>query len=42
VIVAVEVHGCTARFHQLRQGEAWIAEDLEGYADDAVLLLETD
>jgi len=42
VIVAVEDHGCTVRFHQLRQGEAWIAEDLEGYADDAVLLLETD
>jgi len=42
VIVAVEDHGCSVRFHQLRQGEAWIAEDLEGYADDAVLLLETD
>jgi hypothetical protein len=42
VIVAVEDHGCTVRFHQLRKGEAWIAEDLEGYADDAVLLLETD
>ncbi len=42
VIVSVDDHGCTVRFHQLRQGEAWIAEDLEGYADDAVLLLETD
>jgi hypothetical protein len=43
VIVAVEVddHGCTVRFHQLRQGEVWIEEDLEGYADDAILLLET-
>lgn len=42
VIVAVEDRGCTVRFHRLRQGEAWIAEDLEGYADDAVLLLGTE
>lgn len=40
VIVAVEDGGCTIRFHQLREGEVWIEEDLEGYADDAILLLE--
>ena len=42
VIVSVDDHECTVRFHQLRQGETWIAEDLEGYAEEAVLLLETD
>jgi len=42
VIVAVDDHECTVRFHQLRQDETWIAEDLEGYADEAVLLLETE
>jgi hypothetical protein len=39
VIVSVDDHECTIRFHQIRQGEAWIAEDLEGYAEEAVLLL---
>jgi hypothetical protein len=42
VIVSVADHECIVRFHQLRQGETWIAEDLEGYAEEAVLLLETD
>ena len=42
VIVSVNDHECTIRFHRLRQGEAWIADDLEGYADDAVLLLGTE
>jgi hypothetical protein len=42
VIVSVDDRECTVRFHQLRQGETWIAEDLEGYAEEAVLLLETD
>jgi hypothetical protein len=41
VIISVDDHECTVRFHQLRQGEAWIAEDLEGYAEEAVLLLGT-
>ena len=42
VIVSVSEHECTVRFHKLRQGESWIAEDLEGYADEAILLLGTD
>jgi hypothetical protein len=41
VIVSVDGRECTIRFHQLRQGETWIAEDLEGYAEEAILLLET-
>lgn len=39
VIASVNDDGCTVRFHQLRQGEAWIGDDLEEYAGDAVLLL---
>lgn len=42
VIVSVNEQECTVRFHQLRQGESWIAEDLEGYAEEAVLLLGSD
>jgi hypothetical protein len=42
VILSVNEQECTVRFHQLRQGESWIAEDLEGYAEEAVLLLRTD
>ena len=32
--------GCTVRFHQIRSGETWIAEDLEGYKSDAILVLD--
>ena len=31
--------GCTVRFHEVRPGENWAAENLEGYAGEAVLLL---
>jgi len=42
VIVSVDDHECTVRFHQLRQGESWVAEDIEGYTEEAVLLLRTE
>ena len=42
VIVSVDDHECTIRFHQLRQGESWVAEDLEGYTEEAVLHLGTE
>lgn len=42
VIASVNDDWCTVRFHQLRQGETWIAEDLEGYAEEAILILRTD
>ena len=41
VIVSANDHECTIRFHEVRQSETWIAENLEGYADDAILVLET-
>jgi len=31
----------TLRFHKIRAGERWIADDLEGYRDEAVLVLDT-
>ena len=33
--------GGTVGFHRARPGEAWLAADLEGYREEAVLLLET-
>ncbi len=29
---------CTVRFHKLREGQAWLADDLEGY-DEAVMVV---
>lgn len=40
VIVSFGDHECITRFHQVRQDESWAAEDLEGYTEEAVLLLE--
>jgi hypothetical protein len=31
---------CTVRFHQIRPGEDWIAEDLEGYKSEAILVFD--
>jgi hypothetical protein len=31
----------TLRFHKIRVGESWLADDLEGYRDEAVLVLDT-
>jgi hypothetical protein len=31
----------TLRFHKIREDESWIADDLEGYQDEAVLVLDT-
>jgi hypothetical protein len=31
----------TLRFHKVRAGESWLADDLEGYLDEAVLVLDT-
>jgi hypothetical protein len=33
VIVSVQGRNCTLRFHKLRDGESWLADDLEGYAE---------
>ena len=28
------------RFHKIREGQRWLAEDLEGYVDEGVLVFE--
>jgi hypothetical protein len=41
VIVALpEDDDCTVRFHQIRPGENWSAEDLEGYKSEAILVFD--
>jgi hypothetical protein len=31
---------CVVRFHKIRAGERWLADDLEGYVDEGVLVFE--
>ena len=40
VIVAETSHGCGVRFHLVRTGEEWLRSDLEGYSEEAILVLE--
>ena len=40
VIVSYDGESCAVRFHKVRAGERWLAEDLEGYADEGVLVFE--
>jgi hypothetical protein len=39
IIVAVDEGDCTVRFHEVRIGESWVAENLEGYSE-ALLVLD--
>ena len=32
---------CTVRFHKLRPGESWIADDLEGYENEAMMVVQS-
>ncbi len=41
VIVAASADGCGVRFHAARPGEEWLATDLDGYGEEAILVLET-
>ena len=34
------IFGCTIRFHKKREGESWLADDLEEYKMNALLVLE--
>lgn len=40
VIVAAKADGCGVRFHLVRPGEQWLANNLDGYAEEAILVLE--
>lgn len=41
VIVSATASGCGVRFHQVRPLEDWLASDLDGYADEAILVLDS-
>jgi hypothetical protein len=41
IIVASTAQGCGVRFHLNRPGEQWLKSDLESYAEEAILVLET-
>ena len=40
VIVSYDGDSCAVRFHKIRAGQRWLAEDLEGYVDEGVLVFE--
>ena len=40
VIVSYDGESCTLRFHKVRKGQRWLAEDLEDYVDEGVLVVE--
>ena len=40
VIVSYDGDTCAVRFHKIRSGQRWLAEDLEGYVDEGVLVFE--
>lgn len=41
VITSIADGECTVRFHQVRQNENWVSEDLERYGSEAILLLRS-
>jgi hypothetical protein len=40
VIVSYDGESCAVRFHKIRAGERWLAEDLDAYVDEGVLVVE--
>jgi len=42
IIASVQGRHSTLRFHKVREGESWLAEDLDGYAEEAIFVLDTD
>ncbi|MDB4971529.1 MAG: hypothetical protein JWN44_7218, partial [Myxococcales bacterium] len=40
IIVSSDAESCSVRFHKARDGESWLADDLDGYGDEALLVLE--
>ena len=40
IVSAAEDDDCTVRFHQIRVGENWIAQDIEGYKSEAILVFD--
>jgi hypothetical protein len=42
VIVSFDGRGATVRFHKLRSGQTWLNEDLEGYSEEGIAILDSD
>ena|SRR5215472_3485164 len=42
VILSHSDSGCVVRFHIIREGEKWLADDLEGYGGEAIFVVSTD
>jgi len=40
VILSYDGDCCAVRFHKIRAGQRWLAEDLEGYVDEGVVVFE--
>ncbi|HUJ29391.1 MAG TPA: hypothetical protein VLW85_25400 [Myxococcales bacterium] len=40
VILSYDGDSCAVRFHKIRAGQRWLADDLEGYVDEGVLVFE--
>jgi hypothetical protein len=40
VIVSYDGESCAVRFHKIRAGQRWLAEDLEAYEGEGVLVFE--
>jgi hypothetical protein len=38
ILMSLRNDGCVIRFHQVRPNENWIADDLEGYEEEGILL----
>ena len=36
ILVSITEAECTIRFHECRAGERWLADDLEGYEEEAI------
>jgi hypothetical protein len=41
VILAASEDGITVRFHERREGESWISDDLETYQEESLLVLDS-
>ncbi len=41
IILCISDRRCTVRFHQIRTSESWLADDLDSYREEAVMVLTT-
>jgi len=42
IIVSFDGREATVRFHRLRAGQTWLDENLEGYLDEGIAVLDSD